>query len=898
MSDAKFHQTHDQVSALPISTGPLLLTKLQPPRSGSDDVLRPRLMQAIERGVDRKLTLLITPAGYGKSTLVGQWKLQTTRPCAWISLDDTDNDFPRFLAYVVAAIQSLDPSLCQGTAALLATHKLPSTRQLVHSLVNEVAAATRQFVLVFDDYHAITSLEVQSALAQIIREMPVNLAIVIMSRQDTNLPVLRMEARGELMALGVQDLRFTPEETAEFLIEHQNFMLSPTDIQEIDRWAEGWPVALRMLVGAIRGRSREETRELLATLADNIPSVGSYLWDEVFESQPADRQQFLLQTSILDQFNPELCAYVTELPTAGDQLAGLERDNLFLIRLHGPGNWYRFHHLFAEALRQRMENEVGKERTRALHARAAQWHEDRQLVTEAAKHAVQAQDWERSSKLLVQICREFYEHERVGYLHTWLRNLPDEPLMAEPRLAYWLAWAQVRTGHSRESSRVIAIAEEASRARPSAEAFRAASQVGVLKSLFAANLTEGVAAAELLLQELGPEEDGDRARVLIMLGLLQQTGGNFAESERALEEARPLIDRIGIRGFRVAEIAASAILERDMGMLREPAALFRRAIAIGDEWNDLPLQNSHHKLGDIYYEWNRLDDASEHADIAERLNRQMGAKFHEAPVCLLRARVTAAKGHWDLAFDQIELAIARSSPAGHFGIIPILEVFKCSMWLATDQLTLAQGWLKYVGADVIDTTSYQDVPSALTGIRIRIHEGRGEETLAPLVRLGDLARNRGWNRFLLTIQTLHAIAALEAGHQQCAEAALEEALQLGVQEGFIRSFLDEGARVHPVLELAARGGGPNRGYAASLLEAAGVTVSGAHAPIDSSPSILSPRERDVMRLVAGGLSNREVGDALFISEETVKTHLRRVFEKLGVSSRTQAILRSQQLELL
>ncbi len=423
-------------------------------------------------------------------------------------------------------------------------------------------------------------------------------------------------------------------------------------------------------------------------------------------------------------------------------------------------------------------------------------------------------------------------------------------------------------------------------------------QLRILRLLFAGDLVEGEALAKQLVKSLGPGEEGELARSLILLSVLQHASGNLEACARTLEDARPLIDRLGFRGFHVAELVSTGLLQRETGKLIEPAKLFQRSIAIGDDWNDLPLQNSHHKLAEIFYEWNRLDEAREHADITERLIRQTGAKFHQASVCLLRARLAAVSGQWDLAFDEIELAIKSASLSGYTGIIPFLEKFKCRIWLATEQLSLAQGWLQHIGEEILRTTNYQDLPSALTGMRVRLHEGRGNETLEPLIRLDELASMRSWKRILLTTQILRAIVELEAGNEQRAKESIDNALQLGRDEGFIRSFLDEGSMVLPVLRLAALAQGRNQAYAASLLKAAGTQVFTEPQLPGNVPSILSPRERDVMRLVAAGLSNREVADALFISEETIKTHLRRIFDKLGVSSRTQAILRCQQLELL
>ncbi len=879
--------------------GRLLLTKLRAPRAASDGVVRDRLMREIDRGVEGKLTLIVTPPGYGKSTLVSQWQTQSGRASAWISLDAADNDIFVFLEYVVAAIRAIDPTVCPDSAAALRVPARPPARQLISLLINEIAESTRPFVLILDDYHAITSKEVQDSVLQLLQVMPANMSVVLTSRKEPDLPTLRMNARGELVELGPADLGFTPEETREFLIERQQLDLQQSEVDEIERWAEGWPVALRLVAGALRGRPAERVRSLLDALTENVPQVSDYLWDEAIENQPPDRRDFLLRTAVLRQINPDVAEAVTGNPRAGDLLNHLSRDNLFVSRLYGPGSWYRFHHIFADVLRQRLARAFEEDVVRQMHARAAEWYVAHQLTTEAAHHAIQARSWPLAAELLVTLCKEFYDQERVGTLHAWLRDLPDEPLLLEPLLALWLAWAQVRTGHAHEAQRPIRLAEQASSDEaPSANAVNATLQLRLLNALFAWDLERGEATAATLLGRLGPDEGTDRSRALIMLGMLRETAGMLPESEHALELARTLNGRLGVRGLQVAALSATAIVQLSQGKLREPADVFRRIIVIGDEWNDLPLQNAHQRLGGIYYEWNQLDETMAHADRTGELARRMGAPFHLAQIPALRARISAVNGDWDRAFDEIEQSIAASDAAGYSGIVPLFEEMRCRMWLQTDQLTMVQGWLQHIEPDLIDSKRYQDLPRTLTAMRIRLRNERPDETIGPLDKLKELATERGWNRALLTIHVLRAMAETECGNRAQAQAALGDALELGVAEGFVRSFLDEGPGVIPLIRQVALAPGTHQAYAVTLLEAAGEAVAKPEGQPSPEPGVLSPRERDVMRLVASGLSNRDVGDALFISEETVKTHMRRIFEKLEVSSRTQAINRSQQLGLI
>jgi LuxR family maltose regulon positive regulatory protein len=877
------------------AAGRLLLTKLRAPRAASDGVVRDRLLREIDRGVDSKLTLIVTPPGYGKSTLASQWQTQTERASAWLSLDHADNDVAIFLDYVIAAIRSIDPSMCAGSASMLHA----PARQIVSQLINETAESTRPFVLILDDYHVITAQAVQDTVLHLIQLMPANMSLILTSRKEPNLPTLRMNARGELVELGPIDLSFTSEEAREFLIERQQLEVRRSEVEEIERWAEGWPVALRLVAGSLRGRAPDRVRSLLDALTENVPQVSDYLWNEAIETLPIERRDFLLRTSILRQVNPEIAETVTENPQAADLLTSLARDNLFISRLYGPGSWYRFHHIFADVLRQRLARDVDEEEIRQMHACAAEWYVTHEFTTEAAYHAIQARSWPLAATLLVHICKEFYEQERVGTLHQWLRDLPDEPLLIEPRLAYWLAWAQMRTGHAREATRPIDLAEQAVRQRESTpEVARAALQLRLLQALLAWDLEPGETAAATLLDTFEPDDANERVRTLIMLGMLREIAGLLPESERALELARTLNGRLGVRGLQMAALAATGILQLSMGKLREPADVFRRVVTVGDEWNDLPLQNAHQKLAGIFYEWNQLDEAIAHANRTVELGQRMGAPFHIAQVPAIRARISAVAGEWDRAFDEIEQAISASEAAGFSGVVPMFEEMRCRMWLRADQLTMAQGWLQHRSHELNGPIRYERLSSRLTAVRVRIREGRAADTIGPLEALKNTATARGWNRALLTIQVLRAMAEAESGQDARAQAALADALALGEPEGFVRSFLDEGDRILPLIRQAAQTPGKSQPYAIALLQAAGEAIAKPeHAP-RPEPGVLSPRERDVMRLVANGLSNRDVGDALFISEETVKTHMRRIFEKLEVSSRTQAINRSQQLGLI
>ncbi|HET9661625.1 MAG TPA: LuxR C-terminal-related transcriptional regulator [Thermomicrobiales bacterium] len=876
----------------------MLLTKLRAPRAAANEVIRPRLLAEIEQGVDRKLTLVVTPPGYGKSSLLSQWQSRTERASGWVTLDSADNDFFVFIGYVVAAIQSIDPCICLETASMLEAPSRPPMQTLIRTILNEVAESTRPYVLIFDDYYVITSSEVQSALLQFIQGMPSNMAVVIASRLEPELPTMKMIARGELRELGPADLSFNDAEVSQFLVEQQGLDLTATELEEIARWADGWPVALRLFSEIARGHSQDQISALLGELPQNVDMFGDYLWDEILENRSQEQRSFLLQTSILKEFNPELASAITGGGDFGVLLRNLARDNLFVSRLGGLGNWYRYHHLFAEVLRKRLHESVDESSLLELHSRAAAWYGEHGYVQEAANHAIKARDWEHAARYLIRICQEFYDQGRMSSLRSWLHDLPDEPFLLEPTLAYWLAWAELRSGHWQAAVRPTELGRSAVIALNDPRLEQTSDQLEVLRSLFNWDARGGQVRAKALLESLGPDQSADRSRTQIMLALLQETEGDLFGAEASLEEARVINSRLGMRAFHVLEHNVSADLLFAMGKLSEAAALYSRTIAIGDEWNDLPVLNAHLRLATIMLEWNRLEEAREGAakaiDLATKLDTPIYLPISHA----ILSTLASIDQQWNLALDEIERAIAICADCGLFGYIAGFEERRCRIWLAVGQLTLAQGWLLQIGPTALTSTRYEDLDTTLTAIRVRIHESRGHEVAELLGRLQDLAVRSDWKHHLLPILLLRAVVENQRGDEATARSAIDAALELGANEGYLRSYLDEGPNVIPLLRMAAREHGPQRDYAMKLLELSGESVPQPLPQVPEVPAIISARERDVLRLVAEGLSNKGIGDALFVSEETVKTHLRRIFDKLEVSSRTQAIRRAQQLGLL
>jgi LuxR family maltose regulon positive regulatory protein len=393
---------------------PLLQTKLYIPIIRSDPttkletrlIARPRLFQQLEEGLVGKLTLISAPAGFGKTTLVSSWLEYAELPAAWLSLDEDDNDFARFLTYFIAALKTIRPEAGTGVLSMLHSSPLPHSRTLLTLLINDLMTISEKLILVLDDYHVIQTETIDQALAFFIDHMPPQLHLVISSRVEPNLPLAKLRAKRQLNELRNTDLSFTREETIRFLEQVANLSLNIEEVAALDRQIEGWIAGLQMAALSLRQREASAVKQFIKDFTGSHRYIMDYLVDEVLQGQPAEVQTFLLYTSILDQLCGPLCEAVLqrdESPrTAQEMLAYLEHANLFIYPLDNQRNWYRYHQLFADLLRQRLSRTY-PEKVTTLHLSASQWYEQAGFIDQAVQHAVAAQAFDRAAALVEQV---------------------------------------------------------------------------------------------------------------------------------------------------------------------------------------------------------------------------------------------------------------------------------------------------------------------------------------------------------------------------------------------------------------------------------------------------------------------------------------------------------------
>ncbi len=827
----------------------------------------------------RQLTLVSAPAGFGKTTLVSEWAATCGRPVAWLSLDEGDNDPARFMAYLVAALQTIAPNLGAGVLGMLQTPQPPPPKTVITAMLSEVADLPTDFALVLDDCHAIGARPVKEALAFLLDHLPPQMHLVITTREDPELPLARLRARGQLAELRAADLRFTPLEAADFLNRVMELNLSPGEIALLETRTEGWIAGLQLAALSMQGHP--DPARFIQTFTGSHRYVLDYLVEEVMSQQPGHVQDFLVRTSALDRLSGPLVDAVLLAPSGSGQetLEYLERANLFIVPLDNERRWYRYHHLFAEALRQRLHQ---RRDVSEHHQRASQWYEENGLLIEAFHHATAAGDVERAERLLDGQGIPLHLRGAVTAMLGWLESLPTEVLNDRPSLWWRHASLLLINGHTTGVEEKLQAAEAALQGTEANERTRnLIGQIAAARATLALTRYQAdtmLAQSRRALEHLHPTNLTDRASASWTLGMAHFLHGDRAEAGRAYAQAIPLGQTSGnVFTTILATIGLGNVQEAE-NQLHQAAQTYRRALELAGEQPLQIISEAHLGLARVLYEWNDLDAAEKHGRESLRLAQQYEGvidRFVSGEVFL--ARIKLARG--DAAGSAADLARTWLSARQRNFLHRLPEV------AAAQVLTLIRQGKLAAAAQRAET---QTLP--LSQARVRLAQGDAPGAIAVLDAWREQVEARGWADERLRAMVLQAVAHHATGDRKSAVQLLCDALGLAEPGGFIRLFADEGLPIGELmLEGAAEGVAPD--YSAKVLAALGPTAPGIVEP-------LSQREVEVLRLVAQGLSNQEIGERLFLALDTVKGHNRRIYEKLQVQRRTEAVARARELGLL
>lgn len=913
---------------------PLVRTKLQPPEVRPSLLSRPRLYEQLRLALHSRLVLIAAPAGYGKTSLLAEWIAEARKEwshIAWLSLDETDNDIRRLLAYLLEALSNLPHERRDQLQTLLNEDSEIDTTQWCAELLNDLAETAGPTVIVLDDYHLINDPLIHNAITFLIDHLPPRCRLMIASRSDPPLPLARWRARGHLTELRSFDLAFNPEETAAFLLETMELPLSRDQIVALLESTEGWPAGLQLIALAIRDRVNRG--ELIDELISGNRYVADYLIEDVFNHLPYHLQQFLLHTSILDQLCGALCDAVIGLhdeaegqtPVQSSQqiLTELERNNLFLFPLGSERVWYRYHHLFAEVLRDRLMASHSPDQVAILHRRAGAWYAAHGMLTQAVNHALQAQAFDDVVAMLEPIGLAVISQVGEVTLRRWLPSLPVEAFERHPRLALLRAWLATADYQVDEAAHWIAVAERAL----AGVASGAATPIGPI-----ANLRGELSAVRVRLAALQGDTDQVIAEGKQALNWLQSDYqslrmriakdlGYACIAQRDLVRAEQSFSEAMVNGFHVGLPYISAMATIDYAYTLMLRGAYTNAI---NACRDTIDQMMHHQR-------NRTVPGIGLPFLALADLHTIRHEFAGALPALAEAESAIKSGHTTsylcLLIVMARVARARNDLPGALRIIRQARFMARQRrvgWVRAvldgleSQIMIEQGDLEAAGqliTNIVATPSeFQYLPTAAFYAREHITRAHYEWRLAHYQDTGDcqalhdlameLSTPSGtelWQRLSPLDAALLRGLALAAAGDDATEAILS-ALDLATSERIVTPFQQAGEPLRRILnQLLSRQRLPPFGeYLLSLLddyEPSPIAVLSTPSS-DALPEPLSQREIEVLRLMAEGRSNQEIAGHLIIAISTVKSHVNNIFSKLGVASRTQAVARGRRLGLI
>ncbi len=919
----------------------LLATKFFIPSSPHALILRTRLLELLtKKGLECKLTLVSAPAGFGKTTLLSNWihSLPPERArVAWVSLDEGDNEPVLFWRYVLTALDHAQPGLCTELVAYLDTQQAPPLRSILQALINRLAEQPEQFLLILDDHHLLTEQAIHTTLTFLLEHLPPQLHLLLATRADPPLPLSLLRARGHLLELRTDDLRCTPEEVVSFLKQRASIPLSEDVVERVASRTEGWLVGLQLVALSLQGRGA--SGDLLGKVSGSQRFIFDYLIEEVFGRQSAAVQMFLLSTSVLTQLSAPLCDAVLEQNGSQQILEQLERANLFLVSLDGQRQWYRYHALFAEALRHRLEH-TQPLMVPGLHSRAGRWYARAGRLHEALSHAITAQEWSWAADLLEQVYPRIWGNSDHARLRRWLEQLPASVVRSRPRLCLasaktvfmvssyptmrrWLDDAEIPLrGTSLVSTDETS---EAGVSLPSTQDEREnllgeiAAQRAIMTGYYLGQRDATLAFCQQALAHLSQENLEARAEVAYAASLAHHSSGDIVAAIQSTKEAAMLAQAAGDTASTIIYLGRTAYGLLLHGKLHEAVQFAQQATLLGTTPAGLPhamLSRVSIYHADALREWNRLDEALELALQGVRLSEQtetLVALFFGYTILM---RIYMTRGEVDaarLAFQQAEaLQVSHSL----YRRDAYLIVHWMQFWLATGEQERARNWLREIeqpgSGDSAVHAPLAHEREEVARARMLLAQQMPAEALALLgPLLGRAEQQERWSH-VIEMKVLQSLAHSMHNEEQVALTVLSQAVHLAEPEGYMRIFVDEGPALATLLSRLRdqqRIQGPTP-YLDALLAAFSSerVMHHSHPPGSILPGgrlleqalidPLSERELDVLQLIAQGDSNQEIADRLVIAVVTVKRHVTHIFEKLGVNNRVQAVARARTLGLL
>jgi LuxR family transcriptional regulator, maltose regulon positive regulatory protein len=906
----------------------LLATKLYLPGRQPGFVPRPRLLDRLEDGLKQKLTLVNAPAGSGKTALLADWARHNRRPVAWLSLDPGDNDPARFWRHAAAALDQVRPGIAGQVAPLIGPPAPRSFDGVVTALINEIAAhpADGEILFFLDDYNLIGSQRVHESLAFLIGHLPPGLRVMMASRADPPLGLARLRASAQLAELRAADLRFTPEEAAALLRLAAGEDLPDTAITALTARTEGWAAGLQLAGLSLRGRS--DIPGFVTAFTGSHRYVLDYLTGEVLDRQSSDIQAFLLETSVLNRLSGALCDAVSGRNDGQAMLEEIERANLFLVPLDDVRGWWRYHHLFADMLRERLQRErpgLAPQLRRA----AAIWCEENGLADEAIGYALACDDRVLAAELIEKHFDYFFYVRAEGpMVQRWLAALSASLVAARPRLLLIQAaiallsgrMAQVKTLlHKAEGAAADFAAEpfEPSAGRGASFLVNIPARIALDRAYLADLRGDGESTAAFAAQALAEIHDDEtmlKAHAVATLAMADWLRGRLPEAERGFASS--------IRAWREMGRAAQALAAwgyRSLGQVQRAQGRLGAAIQTYQQAADITADSRQAAaptagtgnvgLAEIAYARGELDTARRYATESVARNRELVYTPLLAIGLAVLARIKQAEGDVAGALDSMGEAARLAPDPAVASLLNPVPAEQARLLLAQGDVTGAEHWVRERGLGADDEPAYPREAEYLVLARLLLAQNLPRPAVHLLERLYTAAAAQGRVDSVIETRALQALALAADGQEEPALSALAEALTLGHPEGYVRVFADEGAPMRALLGRVGASQRAQHGAARSIPASYLARIGRAFElkPAEPQTAItgvlglaepLTSRERQVLKLLAEGRANRDIAAELVVTLDTVKRHVSHILAKLGAANRTEAVARARELSLI
>lgn len=897
---------------------PLLSTKLHPARTRSFLLPRTRLTEKLDEGLQCKLTTIAAPAGYGKTTLLSEWARRRNRAAAWLSLDALDNDPVAFWAYFIGALQVLQPGLGADSLDALYSDAHPPIEQALAPLINELAAISVDFSLVLDDYHVIEHAAIHSSLSFFLDRMPATLHLYITGRRQPPLRLTRLRAEGEILEIRLDEMRFTTEECLAVCQNSGVSTLSREEMVALAQEADGWIAGLRLVQLAyaeadVPAFGRDRRSGVYRYLAE-------YISTEVLEREPDETRAFLLQTSIVDKFSPSVCDAVTGRTDSADRIEHLAGSGLFVAPTGELDGWYRYHPLFASVTRWLLEEEA-PELVPVLHRRASAWFQRNGRACEAVSHMIASGDLEQAAVLASRYAESVLAAGDHATLLSWRKTFPHEQIVGREPLLLAITWALLLTGDTKSAEAYIEPLHASTGHRSESGLSDVTSHLDTINDFIAFARKSASGDEERPAESRRERRERMNTEATALGDLKVRANGDVVAGSDEISAKQPETERFAV----LDALPQLGAVQVRMGQLKAARKTFQRVIdaQTDGEQTASQLRNSaasYIGLAQIDYETDSIDRAMANVGEGLAIARTLGDKtlIHDGYV--LTARVQKARGEIEAAFESLDEAERLLTETGaDRTLCDSLAAHRAQLWLSHEHLPAALDWAGSYDPDAEDPSDDLSRFRMLTFVRVLIARREFDRAHDILNRLLAAGEERGWGDITIPALVVQSTTFLAQGDERQASTSIGGALKLAASQHYFRSIIDEG----PVLVGTLRGlleeipQGPLNGsgeamkpYLESLIAAldddratdeeggdrGGRTTNGYHPALALNP--LSEREIEVLKLISAGKSNTMIAEALFISVSTVKTHINNLYSKLGVESRTQALMRGRELNLV